>query len=86
MLKYLTHIKSYEIVFNNQAININFIFFDFFDVWFVDDLRTRHNSQKYYFKLFNEMINWKASKQKTVIISFIEAKLLIIFMTVNIKI
>ena len=85
MIRYLAHIKSYEIVFNNQTININFIFFDFSDVSFANDLRTRHTLQKYYFKLFNKMINWKTSKQKTIIISFTEAKLLIIFMTVNIK-
>ena len=85
VLKYLTYIKSYEIVFNNQVININFIFFDSSDASFADDLRTCHNLQKYYFKLFDEMIDWKASKQKTITISFIETKLLIIFMTVNIK-
>ena len=85
MLKYLTYIRSYEIVFNNQTININFIFFDSSDASFADDLRTRHSSQKYCFKFFNEMIDWKASKQKTIIISFIEAKLLAIFMTANTK-
>ena len=31
------------------------------------------------------MIDWKANKQKTITISFIETKLLIIFMTINIK-
>ena len=85
MLKYLVHIRSYEIVFNNQAININFIFFDSSDASFADDLRTRHSSQKYCFKLFDEMIDWKASKQKTVITSSTEAELLAISMTVNIK-
>ena len=85
MLKYLIYIKSYEIVFNNQAININFIFFDSSDASFANDLRTRHNSQEYCFKLLNKMIDWKASKEKTIIISSIEAKLLIIFMTANIK-
>ena len=85
MFKYLAYIKSYEIVFNNQAININFIFFDSSDTSFADDLRTRHNSQKYCFKLFNEMIDWKVNKQKTIIINFTEAELLIIFMTANTK-
>ena len=57
MLKYLVYIESYKIVFNNQTININFIFFDSSDVPFVDDLPTRHSLQKYCFKLFDEMIN-----------------------------
>ena len=36
-------------------------------------------------KLFDEMIDWKASKQKTIIISSIEVKLLTILMTANTK-
>ena len=85
MFKYLTYTKSYEIVFNNQTININFLFFDSLDAFSADNLQTRHNLQKYCFKLFDEMIDWKASKQKTIIISFIEEELLIIFMTANTK-
>ena len=85
VLKYLTHIRNYEIVFNVQAINSNCIFFESLDASFADDLKTRYNSQKYCFKLFNKMIDWKASKQKTVTISSTEAELLAIFMTVNIK-
>ena len=85
MLKYLIHIKSYEIIFNAQAINSNCIFFESSNASFADDLKTRYNSQKYCFKLFDDMIDWKASKQKTVTINLTEAKLLAIFMTANIK-
>ena len=57
MLKYLAHIRSYEIAFNFQVININCIFFESSDALFADDIKTRYNSQKYCFKLFNEMID-----------------------------
>ena len=57
MLKYLAHIKNYEIVFNAQAINNNYIFFESSNASFADDLKTRYNSQKYCFKLFDEMID-----------------------------
>ena len=86
MLKYLVHIRSYEIVFNVQVININCIFFESSDASFADDIKTSYNFQKYCFKLFDEMIDWKVSKQKTIIISFTEAELLTIFKTTNIKI
>ena len=85
MLKYLIHIRSYEIVFNAQAMNNNCIFFESSNASFTDDLKTRYNSQRYCFKLFNDMIDWKVNKQKTVTINSIEAELLVIFMTVNIK-
>ena len=57
VLKYLIHIKNYNIVFNVQTINNNCIFFKSSDASFADDLKTRYNSQKYCFKLFNEMID-----------------------------
>ena len=53
VLKYLAHIRSHEIVFNNQTININFIFFDSSNVSFADDLRTRHSLQKSCFNIVN---------------------------------
>ena len=85
MLKYLAHIRSYEIAFNVQAININCIFFELSNASFADDIKIRYNSQKYCFKLFDEMIDLKASKQKTIIISFTKAELLTISQTINIK-
>ena len=78
MLKYLAHIRNYKIVFNVQAININCIFFESSDASFADDIKTRYNFQKYCFKLFDEMIDWKVNKQKTIIINFTEAELLAI--------
>ena len=46
------------------------------DAFYADDLETRHSSQDYDFTLFNDLIDWKASKQKTVIISITETELL----------
>ena len=56
-LKYLTHIKNYVIVYNDQTNNENIIFIDFFDVLFVDDINIRQNSNEYCFKLFNDLID-----------------------------
>ena len=57
MLKCLTHIKDYEIVFNVQTINNNYIFFELLNALFANDLKPRYNSQKYCFKLFDNMID-----------------------------
>ena len=57
VFKYLAHIRSYEIAFNVQVININCIFFQLSDASFADDIKTRYNSQKYCFKLFDDIIN-----------------------------
>ena len=57
VLKYLIHIKDYKIVFNVQTINNNCIFFELSNASFANDLKTRYNSQKYCFKLFDEMID-----------------------------
>ena len=62
MFKYLIHIKDYEIIFNAQTINSNCIFFKSLNASFANDLKTRYNSQKYCFKLFDEMIDWKTNK------------------------
>ena len=43
---------------------------------FADDIETRHSSQRYSFRLFNGLMNWKASKQRTVTINSTEAELL----------
>ena len=57
MLKYLTHIKNYVIVFNDQANNSNIIFIDFSDVSFANDLNIRQSFNDYCFKLFDDMID-----------------------------
>ena len=85
VLRYLAHTRSYGIVFNVQAINTNCIFFDSSDASFANDVETRYSSQKYCFKLFDGMIDWKTNKQKTITISSTEAELLAISMTANIK-
>ena len=62
MLKYLTHIKNYVIIFNDQANNLDIIFINFLNVSFANDLNTRQNFNDYCFKLFDDMINWKIIK------------------------
>jgi hypothetical protein len=46
------------------------------DVVFVDDIKIRRSSEGYLFKLFGGLIDWRASKQRTVTTSITEAKLL----------
>ena len=84
MFKYLAYIKSYDIILNVQAININCIFFGLSNASFANNVKTRYNSQKYCFKFFDDMIDWKANKQKTITISSIEAELFTISMTAKI--
>ena len=57
MFRYLTHMKNYVIIFNNQINNSNIISIKFLDTSFANDLNTRQNFNNYYFKLFNEMID-----------------------------
>ena len=85
-LKYLINTKNYVIVFDKQSVNSNIIFINSFDVSFANNEKTYQNLYKYCFCLFNDMIDWKTSKQRTIITSFIEAKLLIMFITINFKI
>ena len=53
------------------------------DVSFVDDFDIRHNSQNFAFKFFNELIDWKIFKQKTMIINSIEIELLTLSATIK---
>jgi hypothetical protein len=76
-LKYLGHTKKLAIEFNTKS-DAHIIFLASSDASFVDDIETRFSSQGYAFKLFNELIDWKAFKQRTVITSFTEIELLII--------
>ena len=86
VFRYLAYIKNYAIVFNGQTNISDIIFIEFSNALFADDLNIRQNSNDYCFKLFDEMIDWKLIKQRTITISFIEVELLVIFMTTNIKI
>jgi hypothetical protein len=79
ILKYLRHTKKLVIEFNNESDEeAHIIFLASSDASFVDDIETRFSSQEYAFKLFNELIDWKTFKQRTVITSFTEIELLII--------
>lgn len=84
-LEYLAHTKGYAIVYNGQAANSDTIFLGSSDASFADDVDTRQSSNGYCFKLFDGLIDWKASKQKTVTTSSTEAELLAMSMTANTK-
>ena len=85
VLKYLDHTKNLVIEFsaesdhtNSHHSEMNKIFLISSDVSFADDSKTRHNSQEYVFKLFNDFIDWKSFKQRTIITNFTEIELLTI--------
>jgi hypothetical protein len=79
-LLYLHHTKDYSIEYSaNQDPQTIFIASS--DASFADDSETRRSSQGYGFKLFGGMIDWKATKQKTVTTSSTEAELLSISTT-----
>ena len=84
-LEYLTHIKYYVIVYKEQANHAIIIFLNSSDASFANDLNTRQSSNEYCFMLYDDLIDWKITKQKIVIINFIEIELLIMSMIVNIK-
>ena len=85
MFRYLTHTKNYVIVFNDQTNNSNIIFLNFSNASFADDLNIHQSFNDYCFKFFDDMIDWKVIKQKTIIINFIKVKLFVMSMTINIK-
>ena len=85
VLRYLHHTKNYAIVFNGQADKPEHVFLGSSDASFADDVNTRQSSNGYCFRLFNGLIDWKASKQKTVTTSFTEAELLAMSITANTK-
>ena len=76
---YLNYIKNFFIFFDVQINDFQIIFLISFDAFYANDSKIRYNSQNYDFKLFNNMIDWKTSKQKTMAINIIEIELLIIF-------
>ena len=77
-LRYLAHTKDLSIMFNAEIEDPRTVFLASSDISFADDPDTRHSSQGYAFKLFQGMVDWKASKQKTVTTSSTEAELLAI--------
>ena len=78
LFRYLIHTKKFFIVFDFEIHDSKTVFLKFSNAFYDDDIYIRHSSQNYCFRLFNDMIDWKISKQKTVIINFIETKLLTI--------
>ena len=78
LLLYLHHTKHYSISFNPNLDDPKTIFLGSSDASYADDVNTRHSSQGYCFRLFGGMIDWKATKQKTVTTSSTEAELLAI--------
>ena len=75
--------KKLNIEFNFDFNAINQMFVINSNVLFVDDFDIKHNSQNYAFKFFNDLINWKIFKQKTIIINSIEVELLILSTTIK---
>ena len=76
-LRYLAYTKDLSIMFNGKG-DSRTIFLASSDASFADDPDTRHSSQGYAFRLFQGLVDWKASKQKTVTTSSTEAELLAI--------
>ena len=81
VLSYLGHSKDLAIKFDARVPNPQTIFLASSDASYADDIITRFSSQGYAFKLFNGIIDWKATKQKTVTTSSTEAELLAISAT-----
>ena len=84
-LKYLIHTKNYVIIYNDQTSNADIIFLNFSNVFFANDIDTRQISNEYCFKLFDDFIDWKISKQKIVIINFTKIEFMTMSMTINTK-
>lgn len=78
---YLSHTRDYAIEFDGRVIDLREVFLASSDASFGNDPDTRQSSQGYAFKLFNGIIDWKSSKQKTVTTSSTEAELLAILTT-----
>lgn len=78
---YLSHTRDYSIEFVGRLIDPRQIFLASSDGSFGNDPDTRQSSQGYAFKLFKGVIDWKASKQKSVTTSSTEAELLAISTT-----
>ena len=80
-LLYLGHTRDYSIEFDGRVIDPRQIFLASSDASFGNDPDTRQSSQGYVFKPFNGVIDWKASKRRTVTTSSTEAELLAISST-----
>ena len=75
VFKYLGFTKHYAIQVNPNDSTRN-IFIASSDASFGNDPNTRQSTQGYAFTLFGAIIDWKATKQRTVVTSTTEAELL----------
>ena len=78
LFRYLIHTKKFYIIFDLEIHDSKTVFLKFSNAFYDDDIYIRHSSQNYCFRFFNDMIDWKISKQKTVITNSIETELLTI--------
>ena len=76
VLQYLASTKHYAIEFNPQLAEPHTIFMASSDASYGDDPDTCRSTQGSAYTLFNGIIDWKASRQKTVTTSTTEAELL----------
>ena len=81
VLNYLVFTKHYVIEFNAELDNSNTIFCPSSDSLYGNDLDTRRSTQGYVFTPFNGPIDWKVTKQRTVITSITETELLALTLT-----
>lgn len=75
VLCYLAHMKHYCIKYDIQSSAPGQLFIPSSDASFADNPATRHSIQGHCFMLFGGLIDWKASKQRTVSTSSTEAEL-----------
>jgi hypothetical protein len=75
MIVYLNDIKNFVIEFSKKFSKI---FLCASDVAFADDELIRKSSNNYFFKLYDDSIDWRAIKQVTMTTFSIETKLLIL--------
>jgi hypothetical protein len=75
MIVYLNDIKSFVIEFSNKFSEI---FLCASDAAFADDELIKKSSNDYFFKLYDDSIDWRIIKQITMITFNIETKLLIL--------
>jgi hypothetical protein len=75
VIVYLNDIKNFVIEFSEKSSEI---FLCASDAAFVDDELIRKSSNDYFFKLYDDSIDWRAIKQITMTTSSIETKLLIL--------
>ena len=80
VLTYLAHMKEYAIEIN-PALNTQKVFNASSDTLYDNNSGTHCSTQGYVFTLFSEVIDWKASKQKTVTTSTMKAELLALSLT-----